>query len=140
VRNENADSKLVAIVMSRRVRGGRRQERGREGDAECLRGLEVDHHVELGRVLDRQVARLRAFQDAIDIVGSAPERVGLVDPVGHQPAVCGKEGETINSGQAVLGGEGNNRVATHDGEWATQNHSPPRSSRASPAIIASISA
>jgi hypothetical protein len=35
----------------------------RNGEAERLRGLEVDHQLELGRLLNRQIGRLGALQD-----------------------------------------------------------------------------
>jgi hypothetical protein len=38
-------------------------------EAERLRCLEVDHRVELGRLLHRQVGRLLALEDAIDVTG-----------------------------------------------------------------------
>ena len=37
------------------------------GEAECPGGLEIDHKLELGRLLDRQVGRPCAFEDAIDV-------------------------------------------------------------------------
>ena len=42
---------------------GEGQERLRHGEAERFRGLEVDHQLELGRLLDRQIGRLRALED-----------------------------------------------------------------------------
>ena len=36
-------------------------------EAERLRGLEVDHQLVLGRLLHRQIGRLLALEDAIDI-------------------------------------------------------------------------
>src|SRR5260370_13374421 len=45
------------------------QERRRDREAEGLGGLEVDHHIELGRMLDREVGRLGALQDAVHEVG-----------------------------------------------------------------------
>jgi hypothetical protein len=44
----------------------------RNGEAQRLRGLEVDHQFILGRRLHRKIARLFAFQDAIDIAGRSP--------------------------------------------------------------------
>jgi hypothetical protein len=46
---------------------------GRNGQAQRLGGLEVDEQQEFRRLLDRQVGRLGAFQDLIDIIRSAPE-------------------------------------------------------------------
>ena len=47
-------------------------------EAERLGGLEIDHELVLGRRLHRQVGRLLALEDAIDILGRAPK---LVDPI-----------------------------------------------------------
>ena len=46
-------------------------QRVRNGEAERLGGLEVDDQLVLGRRLHRHVGRLLAFEDAIDIAGSA---------------------------------------------------------------------
>jgi hypothetical protein len=44
-------------------------------EAKDLRCLEVDHELELGGLQDRQVGRLLALEDAIDVAGSAPVRI-----------------------------------------------------------------
>jgi hypothetical protein len=59
----------------------------RNGKAECLGGLEVQDHLELGRKLNRQFAGLRAAQNAIHIGGSATPEVYPVGSVGEQTAV-----------------------------------------------------
>jgi len=41
---------------------GAQQERSREGQAEGLRGLEVDDQLELGGLLDRQIGGLAPFR------------------------------------------------------------------------------
>ena len=41
----------------------------RHGEAERLGGLEVDHQLELCGCLHRQIGRLLAFEDAVDIAG-----------------------------------------------------------------------
>ena len=58
----------------------------RHVEAERLGGLEVDDQLELGRRLHRQVGRLLALEDAIDIAGRAPVLVDQVRPVGNQAA------------------------------------------------------
>src|SRR6266498_3605329 len=45
----------------------------RDGETEGLRGLEVDHQLELRGLLDRQLARLRAPEDLVDIDGGVLE-------------------------------------------------------------------
>ena len=51
---------------------GASEHRGRQVEAQRLRGLEVYHQLVLGRRLHRQVGRLLALEDAID-VASGPE-------------------------------------------------------------------
>src|SRR5215831_4454991 len=45
--------------------------RNRQG--ECLSGLEIDHELELGWLLHRQIGRLFTFKDAIDIACRPPK-------------------------------------------------------------------
>jgi hypothetical protein len=46
---------------------GKRQELVRHVEAQRLGGPEVDHQLELGRLQDRQVGWLRAFEEAADV-------------------------------------------------------------------------
>ena len=62
----------------------------RNFEAERLGGLEVDHQLELGRRLHRQVGRLLAFEDAVDIAAARRYWSRYVRPVGHQAAVGDK--------------------------------------------------
>ena len=55
-------------------------------EAERLGGVQVDDEIELGRLLDRDVGRLRPAQNLVDIVGGAPEQVREVWSIGHQTA------------------------------------------------------
>ena len=79
----------------------RADERGRwHVEAERLGGLEVDHQLALGRHLHRKVGRLLALEDAIDIVGRAPEVVDLIRPIGDQAAagdINSLEGDRVSS-------------------------------------------
>ena len=58
---------LYSITSSARASSVRRH-----GEAERLGGLEVDHQLVLGRRLHRQIGRLLALEDAIDVAGRAP--------------------------------------------------------------------
>ena len=44
-------------------------------EAERLGGLEIDHQLEFGRLLDGQVGRFGAFEDLVDVDGGAPIQV-----------------------------------------------------------------
>ena len=55
-------------------------------EAERLRGLEIDDQLELGRLLDRKVARPCAFEYPVDVMGHAPRHVEEPHAVGHQAA------------------------------------------------------
>ena len=74
--------------FSRSIRSPRRRAPGtiRDFQAERLGGLQVDHQFELCRRLDRQVGRLLAAQNAVDIGRRAAERIDIVRPVGQQAA------------------------------------------------------
>src|SRR6516164_6179458 len=57
---------------------------------ERLGGFEVHDHLEFCRKLNREIARLRPAQNAIDIGGGATPTVYLVDSIRKQTAVSGK--------------------------------------------------
>src|SRR5215471_16260208 len=68
---------------------GAQQNRWGYSKNERVGGLAVHDHLELGRELHREIARLLAAQNAIDIGGGAD--VYRVDSVGEQTAVSGEE-------------------------------------------------
>lgn len=77
----------------------------RERQAERLRGLDIDHQLELDRLLHRKVAGLGALQYLAHVVSTSPVEVGQARPVGQQPA----GGDEFKSRECrcdpVLGGE-----------------------------------
>src|SRR5262249_18785586 len=66
--------------------GSAEQKRFRDGEAERLGGVQIDDEVELSRLLDRKISRLRSAQNLIDVVGSEPEKVRDVWSIGYQTA------------------------------------------------------
>ena len=56
------------------------EQRRRHGDAECFRGLEVDHQFVLRRCLYRKIGRLLALEDTINVSRRAPKRVDWSGP------------------------------------------------------------
>src|SRR5215475_14368269 len=55
-------------------------------DAECAGGRQIDDELELGRLYDRQVLRLRALKDATHIDADLTIRIPNVGSIAHQPA------------------------------------------------------
>src|SRR5262250_1107709 len=62
------------------------EKRLRNGEAEGFRSLEVDDQLELRRLLDRQVAGLRALENLVHVDGGAPPLVAHTGSIGHQAA------------------------------------------------------
>ena len=50
---------------------GEGEQRWRHGEAERLRGKEVDSEIELGRLFDREVGRFRSAQNFVDLFAGA---------------------------------------------------------------------
>ena len=57
----------------------------------ALAVLRLIDQLVLGRRLHRQVGRLLALEDAIDVAGRAPELVDQIGPIGDQAAVGDEE-------------------------------------------------
>ena len=55
-------------------------------ELERFGGFQVDHQLELRRLLDRQIAGFRALEDLVHVCGGTPEQVGTVWPIGHKTA------------------------------------------------------
>src|SRR5262249_3816062 len=84
--------------------------------AKRLGGLEVHDHLKFGRKLHREIARFRTAQNAIDISGGTTKGVYLIDSVGEQPAVSGKERSRIDRRYVVSGRGRYDRRAMHGRE------------------------
>ena len=80
----------------------------------ALGSLEVDDQLVLGRHLHRKVGRLLAFEDAIDVAGRAPIRVGGIRSVGHQPAAGCEEAVRIDCRQSMASSERDNQITLSD--------------------------
>src|SRR5262245_57109143 len=62
---------------------GTGEQHRRDLDAERFGSLEVDHKFISGWVLHRQIGRLLALQDAINVAGSIPKRVNRIGAVSY---------------------------------------------------------
>src|SRR5262249_1489401 len=60
---------------------------GRDRQADLLRGLQIDDELELGRLLDREISGLDAFQDLVYVSVRATEQVGKLWRIAHKPPV-----------------------------------------------------
>ena len=90
---------------------GAGEQRRRHVEAERLGGLEIDHQLVLGRRLHRQVGRLLALEDAIDIAGRAPVLVDQIRPVGDQATGGDEEAAGVDRGQFVPGRQRDDQIA-----------------------------
>jgi hypothetical protein len=66
---------------------GNGEQRRRYAEAECLRSLEINREFVLGRRLRRKLSGARPLQNAVHVVGRAPENVVNVGPIGHQTTI-----------------------------------------------------
>src|SRR5215831_5280940 len=79
-------------------------------EAERPGRLEVDYQLVLGRRLYRQVRRLLALEDAVDVAGCAPVLINHIRPVGDQAAVGDEGAITVDRGQSVPGREPDDQI------------------------------
>ena len=74
----------VAVLFDHLV--GDRKYTRRNSQGERLGGLEIDDQLELGWLLDREIAGLRTTQNLVDVVCRAPEPFRGAWSVGHERA------------------------------------------------------
>src|SRR5450755_3224778 len=65
---------------------GTDHDRWRHRDVRGLGRLEIDDELKLGRLLDRDIGRLRAFENEVDNLRAAPPLRAMVGAVGHKAA------------------------------------------------------
>src|SRR5262245_11098199 len=104
-----------------------RQQRRRDRQAERLGRLEIDDQLELSWLLHRQVARVSALQNSVDIDGGAPPYMRAVWTIAQQASPLHPESVWIHSWQLCFRCQRNN--LSHGGvtrEWGApqQNERP----------------
>jgi hypothetical protein len=82
------------------------EQRGRDGEAERIRGLAIYDEFEFGRLLNGQVGGLSALQDLIHKSGSAPEKIDEVRALGHQTPLVRELAKAIHGWDAATGSQG----------------------------------
>ena len=68
---------------------GSQQERWWDFESKCLRGLHVDHELELPRLLDGEMSGLRALENPVNVAGRAIEEIFGVGSIRHEAAFFG---------------------------------------------------
>jgi hypothetical protein len=78
---------------------GSGKQRRRNCEAERLGGCEIDNKLELGRLIDGQIAGFRPAQNSVDIVCRMPKPLRVARSVGHERADFDKIACTENRRQ-----------------------------------------
>jgi hypothetical protein len=80
---------------------GARKQHGRNIEAKRPGGVEIDHQLEFGRLLHRQISGLLAPEYPIDIRRCSLELIDDVRAVGNEAARSGVKPEWIDRGQSI---------------------------------------
>src|SRR5262249_45114986 len=90
------------------------EDRGRDLQTQRISGFAVDDELELRRLLDRQIGRLGALEDAADEVGGAA--IGFLEAraIGKERTAVRHYGPTRNQREAMLDREIDDGVAVLD--------------------------
>jgi hypothetical protein len=65
------------------------EDRGRDRQAERLRRVEIDDQLKSVRLLDRQIGRLGAFEDFVNVDHAPTQQIAKVRTIGYEPAgIC----------------------------------------------------
>src|SRR6266511_2514661 len=105
------------------------------GKAECLGGLQVDHELEFGRDLHRQIRWLGSAQDTVDIGRAAAKDIGHARSIRQQPAVLRRHSDVVDRRHFVAGRLRNDRSAMHRHEPSAVVTKPPPGSPPSSSMI-----
>src|SRR5215510_5042069 len=91
-----------------------REQGGWHGDTQSLSSLEVNHQIELDRLLDGEIGGLCALEDLVDDRRAAPLQFCEVGAVAHEPALLNESTVPVDSRQSVLQCGLGKRLAVQD--------------------------
>ncbi len=114
---------IAAAIRSPRRRG--RAATAARSRPSALAVLRLITSLVLGRRLHRQVGRLLALEDAVDVAGRAPVLVDEIRPIGDQAAGGDEDAFEVDRRQLVPGRQRDDQIAMN----ASQPRSPSRSGR-----------
>src|SRR5205823_10070441 len=100
---------------------GARQQRWRYFEPNRSRGLEVDDQFILRREFYRQLRRLGALQDSIDIRRRLLEQTDRIRPISGQAAACRIITASKNSRETIARRQSNDQVAVIKGDRMRPN-------------------
>src|SRR5262249_980621 len=89
-------------------------------EAERPGGFEVDNQLVFGWRLHRQVGRLFALEDAVDIASCLPVLIDLIRPVGDEAASGGEDWIIVDRGQLVSGRQRDDQIAMNQDQSAAR--------------------
>src|SRR5215472_7620380 len=93
----------------------------RQLKAERLCCLEVDDQLVLGGRLYRQIGRLLALENAIDVAGCAALLVDLISSIGDQAATGDESADGVDRGQPMRGRQRDYQLPATERRWARRN-------------------
>ena len=112
---------------------------GRYGEAERLRGLQIDDHQVFRRQLHRKLRRLCATENVIDVARTAVKYIFEVSSVGEQTAISGDNRCLVDRRNIISRCQRYDERAVDFDEIVGMPRRPLPGSRASAAMAASIS-
>src|SRR5262245_57757569 len=96
---------------------GAGEQGGRDFEPKCVRSAEVDHQLELGRQLDRQVAGLFALEYAGGVDAKKAITFVLIWAIAQEPASGGELTSRIQRRNRMASGQHHKLRGAREEEW-----------------------
>src|SRR5262249_37929176 len=100
------------------------EQASRQIQAQRLCSLQIEHELEFLELLDRQISRFGAFEDAVDVRGGAFVLLDAVNPVGHQAAFRGKAAIRVDRREAKFCRSLHDQLTMHRCDAARWHYQP----------------